>query len=731
MRLFIAEKAELARAVVEGLGGGDRKGGIYHCGPDDRVIACVGHMLELLEPQDYDPVLEKWSMDALPWSAVPWRKKPVTTTADVLKLMLVQLREADSVVHVGDPDEEGQLIVDEILEYGKYKGPVKRLLINDNNLKIVQRAMASMRDNTEFAGMSAAAEARGVGDLLYGVNITRAYTLAAQAKGYSGVLHVGRVQTPILGMIERRCRENAHHKSAFYYLVNGQFDIEGVTFPARYQTNDSDQVDDKGRLIDKDQAEAIRKAIGGQPAAIESAVTKAKQTPPPLPYNLIKLQGDASKLYGYMPDRVKDITQGLREKHKLITYNRSDCQYLSEEQHADAPDVLAAVGGTCPQFAPLVKRADPKIKGRAFDSTKVSAHHGIVPTGAVVTFASLTTDEQRIYMLIARAYIAQFWPPELSDQTKVTVRVGERLFAVAGSVVTAPGWRVLYQADKATEKDEDDDDLTQDLRQLQAGQAGSCLSAVIKDMKTKPLPLYTMDALLQDLTRVAKYVRDERLRKILVERDKDKEGEHGGIGTPATRDTIIKNLFERQWLEMKGKYITTTRKASQFYDVLPNTARYPDMTALWQEQQLAIAAGQSTAADFVTELVAWIGEEVERVKTHGLNIKVDTKPCPSCQGPMARRKGEHGFFWACLDRDVCKTIMRDKDGVPVPKEDVSVSTLHNCMACGKGLIRRAGTNVKGKKPRGPWWTCSGYPECKQSYSDKNGKPDYGQGRAAS
>jgi Topoisomerase IA len=734
MRLFIAEKSELALAVVEGLGGGERKGGIYYCANDDRVVPCRGHLLELMEPHDYDPELEKWSLAPLPWSAMPWKKKPVADTADLLKNIIGQLGQASSVVHVGDPDDEGQLIVDEILEYARYNGPVQRLLINDNNVKVVQRSLANMRDNRELAGLSASAEARSVGDLLYGVNITRAYTLVAQAKGYDGVLHVGRVQTPILGMVERRCRENAHHKSAFYYLVNGKFAIGNVVFPARYQTTDTDPVDDKKRLVDKDRADAIVAAIGGQNASIESAATKAKQTPAPLPYNLIKLQSDTSRLFGLMPDRVLAITQDLRVKHKLITYNRSDCQFLNEEQHADAPEVLAAVAGTCPQFKPLVDKADPTFKSRAFDSSKTSAHHGIVPTGAVVPFADLTKDEQRIYMLIARAYIAQFWPVQRYDQTTVVVAVGERRFAVKSNITTDAGWRQLYQAEQAAADDGDDDDdaLSTDLRGLTTGATGRCEGGERKDMKTKPLPLYTIATLLEDLTRVAKYVREERLRKILIERDKGKEGEHGGIGTPATRDAIIKNLFERGWLETQGKHVVTTRKASEFYDVLPNTARYPDMTALWQEQQTVIAKGERTALSFVEELVAWLGAEIERVKSQGLNIKVNTQPCPVCGGPMARRQGEHGFFWACLDREGCKTIARDKDGRPVPKEEVSVSALHHCMACGKGLIRRAGSaTVKGQRPRPPWWSCSGYPTCKQRYSDKDGKPDFSTGRASS
>lgn len=729
MRLFIAEKSELAKAIVDGLGGGEKRGGFWQCGASDRVVACVGHMLELLQPHEYDPELEKWSLATLPWSANPWKKKPVEKTADQLKVILAQLREADSVVHAGDPDDEGQLIVDEILKYADYQGPVKRVLINDNNVKIVQRSIANMRDNSEFAGLSASAEARSVGDLLYGVNITRAYTLVARSRGYDGVLHTGRVQTPILGMVERRCRENAHHKAAFYFLVDGAFSFEGVTFKARYKTTDTDQTDDKGRLLDKAAADAIAKAITSQAATVLSATTKPKERTPPLPYNLLKLQGDASRLFGFMPDKVKDVTQSLREKHKLITYNRSDSQYLSDEHHADAPDVLAAIAGTCPQYAALTKRADPKLKSSAFDSKKVTAHHGIIPTQAVVSIDLLSLDEKRIYMLIARAYIAQFWPNEKYDQTKLEVRVADRTFAVTSEVTTSDGWQLLYKADQAAAKDDDDENSSSvDVRALSTGQLGKCDAGKVLDKKTKPQPLYTVSSLLEDLTRVAKYVRNERLKKILIDRDKDKQGEHGGIGTPATRDAIIKNLFERGWFELQGKNVVTTQKAHDYYDVLPDQARYPDMTATWQEQQQAIAAGKLTADEFVSDLMQWIDSEIERVTTQGLNIKVYTQPCPKCGQPMRRVKGEHGFFWGCVDRDACKNIMKDVGGRPVAKEETAVSALHNCMACGQGLIRRSGAAKKGAKAGPPWWSCSGYPDCKQTYADTGGKPDYSKGK---
>lgn len=727
MRLFIAEKPDLAKAIVEALGGGTRKDGYYACGTD-YVTWCFGHMLQLLDPEDYDERYAKWSMEDLPISHIPWRKKPSGDKKDQLKIITNLLKEAKSVVHAGDPDDEGQLLVDEILEYTNCRLPVMRVLINDNNTKVVKRALGSMRDNREFSGLSAAAEARSVGDQLYGYNLTRAYTLAARKAGYQDVLSVGRVQTPITGLVVRRDREFEAHTKAFYYNVTGRFQVDGLEFPARYQVVATDPTDEKDRLTDKAHAEGIAAAVQGRPARIVSADTKQKEKAAPLPYNLLKLQTDASRKFGFKPDQTKDITQSLRDKHKLITYNRSDCEYLSDEQHADAPAVLAAIAQTAPMLTFVAQRADPTIKSRAFNSAKVSAHHGIIPTEATADLSRLSDGEQKIYLLIARAYIAQFWPKHQYDQTSILVEVEGHRFAVRSNVTTRPGWLTLYKNDTGNEDLEgDENDLAMDIRAVREGQGTTCSVATAEQMETKPRPLYTMATLLSDLTRVAKYVRDDHLRKLLIEKDKDKEGEHGGIGTPATRDTIIATLFERGYLIEKGKNIVSTPTAREFYDALPDKAKYPDMTALWHEQQKAIQAGKQPALSFVRELMEYIGSEVESVKQNGLGIKFDSHPCPSCGNALRRiKKKASGFFWGCSNYEAgCKFACEDKAGRPVPRHAPQVSALHKCMSCGKGLTRRP-----GKKKSVFWWSCSGYPECKQTYQDFKGKPNYSNRKEA-
>ena len=723
MRVFIAEKPELAKAIVDGLGGGKRLDGYYDCG-NDVVTWCYGHMLALKDPEDYDEQYSRWSMEHLPMSFIPWEYKPGEDKKAQLKIITDLLKKSSSCVQAADCDAEGQLLVDLIIKYVGYNKPVQRVLINDNNLKPVQRALANLQPNSNFFGLSQSAEARSVGDQLYGYNMTRAYTLAARQAGYQGVLSVGRVQTPVLGLVVRRDLEHESHSKSYYYTVTGQFDVAGQQFPARYQVKDSDPVDDKNRIVDQAFATTLANTCQGAAATLASVKSSKKQQTPPLPYNLLKLQTDASRKFGYKPDQVKDITQALREKHKLITYNRSDCQYLSDDHHADAPGVLAAIAQTATMLAGAAKAAKPSIKSKAFNTSKVTAHHAIIPTEATADFSRLTDAEQKIYMLIARAYIAQFWPNHEYTQTDVVIECAGNKFACRSNVSTSLGWKLLYKNDAGNEEVEGEEDaLSIDLAALSQGQKGQCQTCTADQRETKPPARYTMATLLGDLTRVAKYVRDPKLKALLIEKDKGKEGEHGGIGTPATRDSIVMGLFERGFLVEQGKNIVSTPIAREYYQVLPDVAKYPDMTAIWHEQQQAIEQGQLDCLGFINTLMAFISEQVETVKTNGITgMKIQVTPCPLCTKPLRRVKGKNGFFWGCTGFvDGCKGAFEDKGGKPVlvKKEALLPSQKHKCMSCGKGLIRR-----NGKKPKTFFWGCSGYPECSQSYPDVMGKPNY-------
>jgi len=725
MRVFIAEKPELGRAIADAIGGGQKDGGCIRCGSDDVVTWCFGHLLELTDPEDHDPTAKQWAMERLPlrW---PIEHKPIKDKNDQIKLIKRLVGQATEVVNAGDVDEQGQLLIDELLDYIGNTKPVKRILISDMNKKIVQRSLDNLRDNKEFYGLYQSALAQAVADQHYGYNLTRAYTLAGRAAGADHVLSVGRVQTPILGLVVRRDRAHEGHASHVYYDLGATFAGEGGEFAARYRPGDDAPVDDKGRVIDQEFAQRVAQAIEGQPANVFNAKTEDKQTPPPLPYNLLNLQADASRKFGFSPDKTLKTTQALRERHRLITYNRSDCEYLSDEQHADAPGVLDAIANTAPVLGKAAQAADPTLKSRAYNSANVSAHHAIIPTQTSGDLEKLTDDEAKLYQLIARQFIAQHWPPEQYRQTTLDLEVAGHAFRVTAKVVTSLGWKRLYKQDADNEEvhgDGEDDDSAANLEWVTPQTPLTCQGATVAEKQTQPPKRYTMSALLKDLARVAKYVTDERVKKLLLAKDQEKRGEHGGIGTPATRSAIIEALMKRGFLEEKGKKVQSTGLGREFHDLLPASATAPDMTALWHEQQEQIRQGAMTLEQFVDGVAEHVAGEIERIKAEGVQIEAASGPeCPECgEGVLRRRKGSKGHFWGCNRYPECKATRPDKGGKPQMTKPKSGSQAQvsdiPCPECGEPLVRR-----RSKGGKGHWWGCSGFPKCAARFADRRGKP---------
>ncbi len=726
MRLFIAEKKEVAEAISVALSGPAKPSGSSFKVGADHITWLWGHQLRLSDPEEHDRNLEKWSLSALPmvW---PISLVPEERQSEHLKAVITLAKQAKELINAGDPDPEGQRIVDEVIEYaGLTSKPVKRILINDNNAPAILKALQKMEDNSKYKGLSMSALARAVCDQRYGYNLTRCYTLLAQRKGYEGVLSVGRVQTPILGLVVRRDRLNEGHNKQTYYVVQVTIDVSGMELKATFQPGDGAPLDEKGRIINAAFAQSIVDAVSKQTASIESIDTKERKQAAPLPYNILALQADAAGLWGYKPKAVLEITQRLRDRHKAITYNRSDCRYLNDERHEEATELLAALTAA---FGEIAEDADPRRKSKAFDSAKVGAHHAIIPTLSVPDMNRLGEDERRIYDLIARSYIAQFYPPEQFRTTSVLIQAKGHQFKSTGRVDISPGWRSLYTSSPISNDDNEDEPEDSanpiNLEQLKEGESGLVREGNSIQKYTKPPALYTMKTLLKDLACVAKYVTDEKIRKLLMDKDADKHDEAGGIGTPATRDSHIETLFTRGFLAEKEKNVISTDLGRNFYDALPEFAVKPDLTALWHEKQKDIEKGALDYQELINEVDKSIADEVARVMRDGLVMTMQDQgiACPTCkEGRLKRRKGKNGFFWGCSRFPECTASAPDKRGKPdldAGLKKKEVSSLHKCMSCGSGLTRRPG------KKRGTfWWGCSGFPSCKQTYPDSKGKPDY-------
>ncbi|EPB5136959.1 DNA topoisomerase 3, partial [Campylobacter coli] len=583
MRLFIAEKPELGRAIAEGLDGNYKSGEGYIQKGDNIVTWAFGHILELAKPEEYDEKYKLWKLEDLPLPIKEFKYLPKKESKKQLKIIcdLIHSDKITSIVNCGDADDEGQILVDEIIQYSKTSKPVFRVLINDLTPKAVKEEIAKIKPNADFKGMSERGFARSQADWIVGINLTRAYTIMARKNGYEGILSVGRVQTPILALIVNRDKEFENFKSINYYSLLGDFNINNNTIKARLKTED--------KILDENLAKEIKESCENQNAKINLKIENKKEYPP-LPYNLLVLQAECAKLFGFSPDKTLEITQNLREKHKAITYNRSDCQYLPETMFEQAPNILNIIKenlNSNDEIQALIASSDLTIKSKAFNDANISAHYGIIPTQNKIS-SQLTQDELVVYNLIAKRFIIQFFHPREYQTTTINLEVNQRIFTATQNKTTKSGFRSLWQNIDSEEEQENNENDINDLSILKNGDIAKCSLIQIEKKQTKPRPYYTMTTLLKDLNSVAKYVSDERIKKLLIEKDKDKKGESGGIGTPATRSNHIKTLIEREYIEVskdKKQIIKSTKKGRDLIKLSPKSLITPDMTALWFEQQ--------------------------------------------------------------------------------------------------------------------------------------------------
>lgn len=702
MRLFIAEKPSLAKAIFEGLGGNpntEKKNGYFEHG-SDVVTWCFGHMLELYDPQDYDKKYSVWKFEDLPIKTVyPPKYKIKKESEAQTKIVLSLIEKATSIVHAGDPDEEGCLLVDEILYFADNTRPVQRLLIADLNLAPVQKALANMQPNDKFSGMRDSALARALCDQNFGYNLTRGCTLKGRDKGYDGVLNVGRVQSAVLGLVNMRTLANQNHTESFYYDVMAMLSIADHEVKAKYQTTDNDQIDDKKRLISEPQAKHIAERVTGKNAIVTIAATRPEHTPPPQPLNLSTLQQIAARRFGYSAKDTLDIMQALYETHKLLTYPRSDNRYLSDEHYYQASDITAAIVATMPELAEAAASMDKNLKHKAFDTSRIEAHHAIIPTTKSGAGISLNVKEKNIYNLVSTYFIGLFYPDSIRNKTKVHFDIAGDIFTATQSVLVQKGWEVLGK------DNQDDDDSTEDnnikgfdLSTLKFNDCGVCESASVDRKKTKPPRYFTESSLLAAMTSAAKFIDDPVLRKSLEAKDAG-SSDRGSIGTEATRAGILEKLAantglisiekEKGYSELVWK---TTKQGQEFCAALPPEVIKPDISAMWAEKQAKIKSGEITVADFVRENDNYISRLIDNINNHGINISSNALPCPVCkEGFLRKRKGQNSVFWGCSRFPECKHTCQDKDGKPVTEKNTAAhaSKLDTpCPSCNKEIVIR-------------------------------------------
>ncbi|OUS14753.1 DNA topoisomerase III [Gammaproteobacteria bacterium 50_400_T64] len=621
MKLYIAEKPSLGRAIADVLPKPHRRGdGCIWVGDGDCVSWCVGHLLEQVEPDVYKPQYKKWAVQDLPIIPEQWQLAPKASSRKQLAVLRKLLKQAQSIVHAGDPDREGQLLVDEVINYLKVsktkKATVQRLLINDLNPAAVRKALANLRDNRDFIPLSTSALARSRADWLYGINLTRASTLQGRKVGYDGVLSVGRVQTPLLGLVVRRDQAIKDFVSKPFYEVLAHLQLapateSAATFHAKWQPSEAcqPQMDEEGRVLSRALAENVVRRISGQSAEVKAVQHKPGRQAPPLPYSLSALQIDAGKRFAMSAQQVLDGCQSLYEKHKLITYPRSGCRYLPREHHRQAKDVLAAIGDMADKLQGAVKGADCTLKGKAWNDAKVSAHHAIIPTLKTLPAGRLSGSEAKLYELIARRYILQFYPPHTFTTTSIDIAIAGGHFSATAKCVKELGWKAVFGGDgrknveqsgagpehstKRTSKAERGN--PQSLPPLKVGDILQCLKGECVEKQTQAPSAFTDATLLAAMTGIARFVTDSEVRKVLKESD--------GLGTEATRAGIIELLFRRNFLQRQGKQIRATAAGCGLINSLPRSTTLPDMTARWESLLNGIVEEQASYADFMGSLI--------------------------------------------------------------------------------------------------------------------------------
>lgn len=658
MKLFIAEKPSMAAEIAKYLPGPlNRKDGYIATG-GGIVTWGYGHILRQAEPDEYDERYKKWRAEDLPIIPEQWKLLVADSCKKQYKIMKGLIDQAAEIVHAGDPDREGQLLIDEVLDFVGNTKPVHRMLVNALDEKSIKKALDRQRDNHDFYNLKQSALGRARADWLVGMNLSRAYTLSARKAGHDGVFPVGRVKTPTLALVVRREREIADFKPTDYFVIKSDFQHENGAFTALWKAKDTQPgLDTEGRLVDPAIVEALINKLQrtSEQALIISCETNEKKEPQRLPFSLSALQVLAGKRYSYDPQSVLTGVQALYEK-KLTTYPRSDCDFLPESQCADAPAILSNLSVIDhADLAAWSAKANPSIKSRAWNDKKITAHHAIIPTEVPCKLATLNEIEKNLYFLIAQAYIAQFYPVHVYNQTRAEIVHAGEDFTATGRVIVEKGWKSIYGTDP---KDENEDDDSKTLPAMQRNDLADFIRVAADKKTTKPPTRFTSSTLLQAMKEIHKYVKNPELKKQLKD--------VSGIGTEATRATIIKELIDRVFLKETKKHLYPTEAAYVLIDALPDELTFPDYTAVWEMAFNQMLDGSVQLDNFIDQQTKFITDLC--IKAHRTTLKTTVNNallCPRCkQGVLKPRKGKNGAFWGCSRYPDCKGSCDDINGQP-------------------------------------------------------------------
>ena len=709
MRLFIAEKPSIASCIAQELGIIKRHQGYIECKNNVHVTNCYGHMMELAGPDIYLPdtvPLGKnkrkiWREQDLPIIPCQWKKLIKKDCAAQMQIIKEQLKIADEVVNAGDPDREGQLLIDEVLAHFAYKGKILRYWQSAMDRVSVQRALQALVPNEQFFSWGIAAEARSRADWLIGMNMTRLATLVRRS---SILLSIGRVQTPVLRLIVDRDRAIENFKSKTYFNLIAEFTCDsGSTYKGKWLVPEH-LCSPEGYLLKREVAEEIAQKILNSHAVIVSYDQTLKTQSPDLPFTLTDLQVACSSAFDFSAQKTLDIAQRLYEEFKLTSYPRSSCPYLPESQKDDVPIILSNLKLTFPDLAQTIDKTDPGRQSKVWNDAKVGeeAHTGIIPTLHAIsaeTYSTLPEECRKVYELIAKRYISNFLPDYAYYQITVETQCdsGDKFKTTAKNIIN-PGWKVFS-------KQNDDDDIR--LPPLKKGKEVTVKNTEIQTGATKPPAAFTEGSIIQAMENIAKYVDDPEEKKLLKEGD--------GIGTAATRAGIISKLKERTFIEVKKKKLVSTDLGRNFLQIVPPLLQSPSLTATAEKELKKIQAGTQNIESFIESQIKTLHSSMQELKTVSNQYGTTAEKCPSCNSPLNRytskfKKGD--FYWHCSNQQ-CGKNFRDKDGKP-GTEIVKANLQQQICPCCKKTITRYPSK---KNPGTYFWWCS---DCKSAFTDNNG-----------
>ncbi|MFZ6051570.1 type IA DNA topoisomerase [Halocola ammonii] len=635
MKLCIAEKPSVAREIATILGANTKKNGYFE-GNGYCVSYTYGHLCTLKEPSEYDERWKYWNLNSLPIlphkfgiKVIP--KENYQKQFNVLKELIEQ---ADEVINCGDAGQEGELIQRWVLAKAKCKVPLKRLWISSLTEESIRAGFENLKDGSEFDKLYSAGVSRAAGDWLLGINATRLYTLKFGQNRQ--LLSVGRVQTPTLAMIVERHKEITNFEPQTYWEVKTTY--RDVVFNST-----------KGKYFDKDEAASAAESIKEHDFTITSFKTKKGKEYPPSLFDLTSLQVECNKKYGFSADETLKLIQSLYEG-KYVTYPRVDTTYLSEDLYPKIPDTLRGITAYSQYTEPLLKKKIPKTK-RVFNDEKVTDHHAIIPTG--VQPGNISLREKQVFDIIARRFIAVFYPVCTVSNTTVLGKVEKVDFKATGKQILEPGWRELYPKKKKADKDgKSKKDGPQEMPKFEEGESGPH-SPDLQEKQTTPPKYFTEATLLRAMETAGKQVEKEELRELMKE---------NGIGRPSTRANIIETLFKRNYITKVKKRIEATPTGIELIDTIGNDLlKSAELTGVWERKLRLIEKGEfdpQTFREEMQQMVAELTQEVRSAKAKPITAVSATKEpntkkrkadnsgqpvCPKCKkGEILKGKKAYG-----------------------------------------------------------------------------------------